>query len=98
MKALKDCTELLKDAVDNTKYSLSELKKLKGTRPGPSVQWRLANVQTYMSAALTKEDTCTDGLKEMGAVVTPVSGSVRKAKKYTSSALGFVNRLRDSYH
>lgn len=87
---------MLKDAVDNTRYSLSELKKLEAAG-GREAMWRLANAQTYMSTALTKEDTCTDGLKEMGAVVKPVSERVVRAENYTSNALGLVNRLRYSY-
>lgn len=98
MKALKDCVELLRDAADNTRYSLSQLGKINATAPGsPGSLWTLSNVQTYMSATLTKEDTCTDGLKEMGAVVKDVSAWVVKAKKYTSNALGLVNRLTYSY-
>lgn len=94
-KALKDCTELLKDAKENTQYSLSELKKLNKTVDNrQETVWLLANVQTYMSAALTKEETCTDGLKEMGAVVKTVSAKVAEAKQHTSNALGLVNRLR----
>ena len=59
--------------MDNTKYSLSELKKMKGKVEDV---WGLSNGQTYMTTMLTKEDTYTNGLEEMRAMVKPVSGRV----------------------
>jgi hypothetical protein len=46
-----------------------------------------------MSAALTDEETCTDGFEDVadGAVKTEVCNRVADAKKFTSNALALVN-------
>nr|QIR83183.1 pectin methylesterase 25 [Cunninghamia lanceolata] len=57
-QALQDCSQLYDLTVD---YLTDGLSKLTGT----SLQWRQAvDVQSYLSAALTNQVTCLDGLKE----------------------------------
>lgn len=98
--ALKDCAVLLGSAASRIKNSMAELKKLKGAARGRESRWCMSNIQTWLSAALTNEETCMDGLMEAGgtaapssSVVVDVSGKIGVAKMYTSVALALVNKL-----
>ena len=53
----------------------------------------MSNVQTWMSAALTNEETCTDGFEDVadGAVKSEVCDRAENVKKLTSNALALVN-------
>ncbi|KAH7655960.1 Pectinesterase protein [Dioscorea alata] len=95
--ALRDCADTLGDAVDQTRKSAKELGKMaagKGAGSG-SIAWRVSGVQTWMSAALTNEGTCGDGLDgvPMDSVVKKVIAMVGVVKMYSSNALALVNIL-----
>ncbi|KAG6399043.1 hypothetical protein SASPL_140517 [Salvia splendens] len=57
----------------------------------------MSNVQTWMSAALTNEDTCTDGFEGVAdaALKADVCGRAVDVKEVTSNALALVNRFVD---
>ncbi|XP_068660585.1 pectinesterase inhibitor 3-like [Aristolochia californica] len=88
--ALKDCVEQLTDSVDELRESLDELKSL---RPG-TFRWQMSNVETWVSAALTNEDTCVDGFQDVGrnAKMT-VRKKIRTVARVTSNALYLIDRL-----
>ncbi|KAM0026639.1 putative pectinesterase [Helianthus debilis subsp. tardiflorus] len=88
--ALKDCTSQIADSVDDLRKTLSELKDLKrGT-----FRWQMSNAKTWVSAALTNEDTCLDGFKEIeGQVRSDIKRKVTNVAKVTSNALYLINRL-----
>ncbi|KAJ4827706.1 hypothetical protein Tsubulata_029797, partial [Turnera subulata] len=69
--ALSDCVEQISDSVDQLGKTLNELKHLKGE----TFQWQMSNAETWVSAALTNEDTCLDGFHEVGS---SVKGDVRR--------------------
>ncbi|MQL76967.1 hypothetical protein Taro_009359 [Colocasia esculenta] len=94
LSALEDCEETLGDAAGLTRQSVHELGLLP-TSMDKKVAWRVSNVQTWMSAALTNEGTCMDGFTGAGnsAVKADVRQLVRLAAKYTSNGLALVNRL-----
>lgn len=55
---------------------------------------QLDDACTYVSAALTNEDTCLDGMKRMdGGLKEEVGKKVRYLERMTSNALYFVTRL-----
>ncbi|XP_030538541.1 pectinesterase inhibitor 3 [Rhodamnia argentea] len=89
--ALADCLEQMSDSVDELRQSLAELKHLRG---GEELRWQLSNAETWVSAALTNEDTCLDGFQEVEA---KVKGDVRRkisnVARVTSNALYLINRL-----
>ncbi|PKU79896.1 21 kDa protein [Dendrobium catenatum] len=98
--ALRDCVESLRTAADLTKQSALEIKKLgpAAQAGGPSFAWEVSNAQTWMSAALTNEDTCIDGFDDVGggggsAAVKVFIGTVGRVKQYTSNALALLNAL-----
>ncbi|THU71000.1 hypothetical protein C4D60_Mb08t30920 [Musa balbisiana] len=92
--ALRDCSEQLDDAAEWARNTVAELKGLEGA-VGPEVASRVSNALTWMSAALTSEDTCTDGFLMVAAssVKADVCHRVRKVEKYTSNALALIHRL-----
>ncbi|KJU81240.1 hypothetical protein N619_00155, partial [Ectopseudomonas oleovorans] len=75
------------DAVDQIRRSLKQMRHLGGS--GESLRFLLSNVQTYMSAALTNEDTCLEGFQDLasGPVKTDVCGRVAPVRQLTSNAL-----------
>ncbi|KAL0909343.1 hypothetical protein M5K25_020200 [Dendrobium thyrsiflorum] len=99
--ALRDCVESLRTAADLTKQSAEEIQKLgpAAQAGGPSFAWEVSNAQTWMSAALTNEDTCIDGFDGVGggggggAAVKVFIGTVGRVKQYTSNALALLNAL-----
>ncbi|CAA6664808.1 unnamed protein product [Spirodela intermedia] len=99
--ALGDCAESLGDAAELTRQAAAELGLL-AKAEGPELAWHVSNAQTWMSAALTNEDTCTDGFAATAAAATAggdvfmkadVARHVRRARRYTSIALALVNSL-----
>ncbi|XP_010916195.1 21 kDa protein [Elaeis guineensis] len=95
--ALVDCTEALGDAADEARRTAAELTGLEAAT-GPEVAWRVSNAQTWMSAALTNEDTCTDGFDGVssGPVKAEVCRRIRRVMQFTSNALALVNNLVNS--
>ncbi|PSR91054.1 Pectinesterase inhibitor domain protein [Actinidia chinensis var. chinensis] len=92
--ALHDCSSVFGDAVDQILDSLRQMRHLGSTSAGgETLRFQMSNVQTWMSAALTNEDTCTDGFEDIsdGAVKTAVNDRVVKVKEVTSNALALVN-------
>ncbi|KAI3497821.1 hypothetical protein L1887_33392 [Cichorium endivia] len=94
--AVHDCFSVFGDAVDEIRGSLRQMRRLGGT--GESLRFQLSNVQTWMSAALTNEDTCTDGFEDVpdGGVKEDVCGRAVKVKEVTSNALALVNSFANT--
>ncbi|CAN4119602.1 unnamed protein product [Withania somnifera] len=92
--ALSDCIEQIGDSMDELSKSLSELKHL---HRGNAFKWQMSNLETWVSAALTNEDTCLDGFKEIdGKLRFDVKRKITNVARVTSNALYLINRLDDS--
>ena len=64
--ALHNCFTNSGNAVDEIRGSLKQMRQLGATGLGvESFGFQMSNVQTWMSAALTNEDTCTDGFEDV---------------------------------
>ncbi|XP_010545015.1 PREDICTED: 21 kDa protein-like [Tarenaya hassleriana] len=88
--ALADCRELLQDALDDLHMSLSVLRKLTATE----FQQQMSNLATWLSAALTDQDTCLDGYAgTRTSTVRIVRRRVANSMYFTSNALALVNKL-----
>ncbi|XP_030543273.1 pectinesterase inhibitor 6 [Rhodamnia argentea] len=89
--ALSDCMECFQDAVDNLHMSLGLLRKLTGN----DFDTQMSNLLTWMSAALTDQDTCLDGFdgQKGGQAVKKVQDRVRRVTYFTSNALALANKL-----
>ncbi|RDY06244.1 hypothetical protein CR513_09815, partial [Mucuna pruriens] len=79
--AMKDCVEELGDSVDELRRSIDEMNHLR-----PS---NFDDVQTWVSAALTDESTCTDGFQEtdIGGADSNIKNTIRgpSASKSTTT-------------
>ncbi|KAJ4953288.1 hypothetical protein NE237_030120 [Protea cynaroides] len=97
--AVTDCVEQLSDSVDELRKTLTELRNLRG-RSG-KFRWHMSNAETWVSAALTNEDTCLDGFKKVNGIGKKVTSDVkrkmRNVSKVTSNALYLINRLDDAH-
>ncbi|KAI3731559.1 hypothetical protein L1987_62748 [Smallanthus sonchifolius] len=94
--AVHDCYSVFGDAVDEIRGSLRQMRRLGGS--GEELRFQLSNVQTWMSAALTNEETCTDGFEDVpeGGVKTDVCGRAVKVKEVTSNALALINSFANT--
>ncbi|XP_050215495.1 pectinesterase inhibitor 3 [Mercurialis annua] len=91
--ALSDCVEQISDSVDELKNTLGELKHLRGE----TFRWQMSNAETWVSAALTNEDTCLDGFKDVESKVKiDVKRKITNVARVTSNALYMINRLGES--
>ncbi|KAI3933873.1 hypothetical protein MKX01_028199 [Papaver californicum] len=91
--ALTDCIEEMTDSVEQLKKTLSELQHLRSR----TFRWQLSNVQTWVSAALTYEDTCLDGFKTVDGDINKdeIKKKINNLARITSNALYLINRLDD---
>ncbi|XP_059292293.1 pectinesterase inhibitor 6-like [Lycium ferocissimum] len=88
--AILDCVECLQDALDNLHNSLGVLRKLSSQ----TFNDQMADVTTWLSAALTDEDTCLDGLEDKRRKqVKLLLNRVTNVSYITSNALALVNKL-----
>ncbi|XP_050252838.1 21 kDa protein-like [Quercus robur] len=92
-EAVKDCLEEMGDTVDRLSKSIHELKHI-GQAKGQDFLWHMSNVETWVSAALTDENTCLDGFSGKaldGKVKASIKAQVVNVAQVTSNALALVN-------
>ncbi|XP_058104592.1 21 kDa protein-like [Magnolia sinica] len=92
MGALRDCIENIGDSIDEVKKSIEEMSHLSD----PDFEFHKENIQTWVSAALTDEDTCTDGFAGNGMngnVKSAITSRVVNLSHLTSNALALINSL-----
>ncbi|KAL9666337.1 hypothetical protein QQ045_000666 [Rhodiola kirilowii] len=98
--ALKDCLENMGAAEDRIRGSVQEMGKL-GKASTRELRWIMSNVQTWVSAALSGENTCGDGLSEESQVSRRVRNGISpmlvNVKQVTSNALALINLFVDKY-
>ncbi|XP_040379470.1 21 kDa protein [Oryza brachyantha] len=100
--ALGDCADTLRDAEERLRQSAAEMGRM-GRAGSPRYAWRLSNVQTWASAALTDASTCLDSLATYtapgaGADVDALRKRVVATSQATSNALALVNQLDPHHH
>ncbi|KAJ0716372.1 putative pectinesterase [Helianthus annuus] len=91
MSAMKDCLEEIGDSAYELHISMVEMGKV---RSGSDFLFNMNSIETWVSAALTDDDTCTDGFsdKRMNAEVKiMVRKHVLNIAHLASIALAFVN-------
>ncbi|KAJ4727688.1 21 kDa protein [Melia azedarach] len=88
--ALSDCIECFQSTIDELHRSLGILRKLSAR----DFDTQMADLTTFMSAALTDEDTCLDGFGgQTGRQVNLLKKRILKTTYLTSNALALVNKL-----
>ncbi|KAL0324428.1 UNVERIFIED_CONTAM: Pectinesterase inhibitor 10 [Sesamum calycinum] len=88
IQALLECVEEVNDSVYELRKSIKELND---SRKGPEFELRMSDVQTWVSAALTDDDTCMDDFTTRGRVRVLVRRLVVRIARLTSIALAFIN-------
>ncbi|GLU12348.1 hypothetical protein SLE2022_290330 [Rubroshorea leprosula] len=91
--ALQDCVTQLDDALSRLNESMSAME----ARPGEKTltEAKINDIQTWVSAAMTDQDTCFDGLEETGSrVLNQVNHGIRqRSKEYISNSLAIVANM-----
>lgn len=95
-RAVRDCVENMGTTVDQLSRSMTELGSMGPRVVGQDFNWRVNNVQTWVSAALTNENTCLEGFGGVdmdGSVKVAIRRRVLDCARVTSNALALVNRF-----
>ena len=91
--ALRDCASLFDEAVSQLGRSFDEMK----VGPDEKVlsEMKISDMQTWISAAMSDQETCLDGLEEMeSSLVDEVKVKVRDSKDYMSNSLAILNNIK----
>ncbi|KAF0912119.1 hypothetical protein E2562_013014 [Oryza meyeriana var. granulata] len=93
---LHDCAEAVASAADLAAHAAERLDGVEQVI-GPKVLWRVRDAQTWLSATMTYEDTCTDALRLARSAPSPVRAELHvgvcRAMPHTSIALALVHML-----
>lgn len=93
VSALKDCISLFNDALSQLNES-AELLNVVGPGESALTEMKVKNMQTWISAAMTDQDTCLEGLDEMGSpLLGEVKARVQNAKEYMSNTLAILSNM-----
>ncbi|OWM79464.1 hypothetical protein CDL15_Pgr022876 [Punica granatum] len=102
--AVKQCRDTMDDSIDQLKQSANIMSRIIQDQSSKSssystseMEFKMSNVKTYMSGAITDDSTCTDGLEE-----EPVRASLKKrilklesaVERLTSNGLSLINTLK----
>ncbi|XP_057440706.1 pectinesterase inhibitor 6-like [Lotus japonicus] len=88
--ALSDCVECFADALDELHRSLGVLRRLSKK----TFSTQMGDLNTWISAALTDEDTCIDGFEgKTERQIKLLQNRVQNVSYITSNALALVNKL-----
>lgn len=94
-KAIDVCSSVIGDALDRLKDSISSL----GTVTGRIVSSASVNdVETWLSAALTDQDTCLDALGELNSTAArgslqEIETAMRNSTEFASNSLAIVTKI-----
>ncbi|XP_010418274.1 PREDICTED: 21 kDa protein-like [Camelina sativa] len=89
--AVADCVEEIGDSVISLQDSIRELDSI-NHKDSRKFEMVMSDVQTWVSAALTDDDTCMDGFRRIKTVVKDlVRQHVVKVARLTSNALALIN-------
>ncbi|KAK9665657.1 hypothetical protein RND81_14G127000 [Saponaria officinalis] len=90
-EAIRDCLEVLGDAVEELQKSITKMGKIENNK---KFEFMINDIQTWVSAALTNEDTCMQGFEEkgiFGKTKNIIRGNIVNVCHLTSNALALVN-------
>lgn len=88
--ALEDCGSLLNDAFGSLNKSATKLS----AAPEGLTETEMSDLRTWISAAMTDQETCVDGLEEMeSSVVEEMRKAVQGAKMGMSNSLAILANM-----
>ncbi|XP_022727842.1 putative pectinesterase/pectinesterase inhibitor 26 [Durio zibethinus] len=93
--ALKDCMTLFDDALSRLNDSVSAMKVGSGKELVLTKE-KINDIQTWISAAMSDQETCLDGLEEMGSMVPDkVKSQVQSCQESISNSLAIVANMQN---
>ncbi|KAK6122982.1 hypothetical protein DH2020_043281 [Rehmannia glutinosa] len=94
--AMKDCAELFDDAASQLGRSAESI--CVGFGEKVLTEMKISDLQTWISAAMTDQETCIDGLEEMGSTaVGEFKMKVQKSQEYMSNTLAILNNIQSLF-
>ncbi|KMS98552.1 hypothetical protein BVRB_4g092410 [Beta vulgaris subsp. vulgaris] len=93
---LRDCLEELNDAVSELQESIKEMGHMKGNK---KLKLKINDVQTWVSASMTDENTCMDGFRGKvmdGKLKDIVRGKIVSIVHLTSNPLALIHCFASS--
>ncbi|XP_010503371.1 PREDICTED: pectinesterase 3-like [Camelina sativa] len=93
--AVGDCVKLYTDALSQINESVSEIGKEKNKGGTWLTKEVVGDVKTWISAAMTDGETCSDGIEEMGTVVgNEIKKEMEMANQMMSISLAIVSQMK----
>ncbi|KAG2311509.1 hypothetical protein Bca4012_025829 [Brassica carinata] len=90
-----DCVKLYADAVSQLNESISEIEREKKKGGEWLTKNVVGDVKTWISAAMTDGETCSDGLEEMGTVVgNEIKKEMATVNEMMSISLAIVTEMK----
>lgn len=88
---MQDCRELLDDAAE----SLAKSAELVGRGEKMPSEAEIGDLKTWISAAMTDQDTCVDGLAETkSTALSALKSEVQKSQEYLSNTLAILSNIQ----
>uniref|UniRef100_A0A1J3FZ99 21 kDa protein n=1 Tax=Noccaea caerulescens TaxID=107243 RepID=A0A1J3FZ99_NOCCA len=100
VEAIHDCAEEINDTIDRLNKSIQELKLCGSAKNQDQFSFHMSNAQTWTSAALTDENTCSDGFSGRfmdGRIKNSVRAKIVNVGQETSNALSLINAYAKKY-
>ncbi|KAG5228367.1 pectinesterase [Salix suchowensis] len=91
--AVKDCVSQFDDSLSRLNDSLSAME----VGPGEKMLTleKVKDIQTWVSAAMTDQDTCIDGLEEMGSkFLDEIKAKIERSKEFLSISLAIIAKMQ----
>ncbi|KAJ7978409.1 Pectinesterase [Quillaja saponaria] len=98
--ALSDCQDQIDESLSRLNDSVSAMK----VGPGQKIltEAKINDIQTWISSAMTDQETCLDGLEEMeSTALVEVKSKMHKSREYTSNSLAIIAHIHailDEFH
>lgn len=90
--ALRDCRSQIDDAMGRLNDSLVAIDVGRGEKV--LTEAKIGDLKTWISGAMTDQETCLDGLEEMkSTALQAVKINMQKAREYTSNSLAILANL-----
>lgn len=91
--AFSDCQSQIEDAVSRLNDSVVAMEVCSGGEKALT-ETKISNLRTWISAAMTDQETCLDGLEETGSTaLDEVKTKMKKSQEYTSNCLAILANI-----
>lgn len=91
--AFSDCQSQIEDAVSRLNDSVVAMEVCSG-REKVLTEAKIGDLRTWISAAMTDQETCLDGLEETGSTaLDEVKTKIKKSQEYTSNCLAILANI-----